>query len=112
MPNRSLLRALMLLSTVAIVSGLGASWKIAALRAENLQLRRQVHQAIESRPPPECPVARVVCECPAYEQGWDDAEVAGGCDPGAEGCDLESLDDETLETICGELGLYGYVPRC
>lgn len=44
----------------------------------------------------ECAPVRVVCECPAYEQGWDDAEFARGET-------IESCLPERLEQACADL---------
>jgi hypothetical protein len=33
---------------------------------------------VHPSPAPACAPVQVTCECPAYEQGWDDAEFAHG----------------------------------
>lgn len=54
---------------------------------------------------PRCPDVLVTCECPDYEEGWEDAEFAEGCDPDPIGID-------ELRAMCSELEAYGYVPDC
>lgn len=100
--DRKLLRVLVLL---AVVSSLLVAWRVSALEAENSELRRRLQDALVPQRPLECPVVQIVCECLEYEQEWDDAEFVGGCDP-------ETLDAETIESLCGEFDLYGYMPHC
>lgn len=51
--------------------------------------------------PASCPPVQVTCECPSYEQGWDDAEYARG----------EIEDDycspENLKQVCADFIEYG-----
>ena len=49
---------------------------------------------------------QVSCVCPAYEDGWDDAEYV-------EDLDCEGGHDiEDLRLMCVELEEFGYVPDC
>jgi hypothetical protein len=43
-----------------------------------------------------CPDVQVTCNCPQYEEGWDDAEFSRGCTP-------ESFTYEELENMCEEI---------
>jgi hypothetical protein len=43
-----------------------------------------------------CPDVHVTCNCPEYEEGWDDAEFA-------EGCTADSFTYSELETMCADL---------
>jgi hypothetical protein len=53
-----------------------------------------------------CPPVQVTCVCPDYEDGWEDAEHAVGCDPDS------GFDIEELRALCEDLETYGYVPSC
>jgi len=68
-------------------------------RTENAQLRESLPTQMA------CAPVQVTCVCPEYEEGWDDAEFAEGCDPA-------EIELEQIELICAELDEYGYVPRC
>jgi hypothetical protein len=74
----------------------------AELRRALHDLEDQVRDVVE----PSVPVG-VTCICPDYEEGWDDAEYAGGCDP-----DMGEMTIEELQTVCTELVSFGYVPHC
>lgn len=80
------------------------------LQVQTDQLRHRNDQLYELLQQPsqlECPMVAVVCECPDYDEGWEDAQFAEGCDP-----DLGSMDIGELQGICDELNSYGYVPSC
>ena len=75
----------------------GTSWRVHDLEMKNGILESQLHEAL-LRPEGMCPAVYVACECPEYDEGWDDAQFAEGCDP-----DLNELPIEDLRTICFEL---------
>lgn len=77
------------------------------------------------------PEIRVTCECPAYEEGFDDCEFVQGCDnfempyedfrtmcsgfndcDDLQACDPAEIPHEDLKVICAEFDMYGYVPGC
>lgn len=62
-------------------------------RAEVFELREVLHTQVT------CTPVQVTCVCPEYDQGWDDAEFAEGC-------------DYDFDLICAELHEFGYVPNC
>jgi len=97
------LPAVVLVATVFGIA-LGLSWRIHDLEDRNADLEKQLHETL-LRQPVACTPVEIVCECPDYEEGWDDAEYVSGCDP-------EGIDVETLEVLCSELETYGYVPHC
>ncbi len=53
--------------------------------------------------PVACPPVQVTCECPSYEQGWEDADFVRG--------DVEDESDycspENLEQVCSDFIKYG-----
>jgi len=71
------------------------------LKTQNTQL----HESLQTQA--ECPMVNVVCECPEYDEGWDDAQYAEGCDPRA-----SEMSIEDLQVMCAEIETYGYVPGC
>lgn len=78
------------------------------LQRENEYLREQLEKERER---PLSPIVRVVCECPDYEDGWDDAESmmvqAEECV-----CREGELSDDDIKSMCADLEEYGYVPAC
>ena len=85
--------------TLAIIASL--SWTLLVIEKENVALK------IKPWTPMSCPTVQVTCECPEYEEGWDDAQFAEGCDPSV---NEMAIDD--IKLICAELDEYGYVPGC
>ena len=71
------------------------------LQHRNDQLRELV------QPQVACAPVHVTCECPEYDEGWDDAQFAEGCDP-----DMTEMDIDALRIVCEELDSYGYIPGC
>jgi hypothetical protein len=66
---------------------------------QNLELREIL------RTQAACAPVQVSCVCPEYDEGWDDAQFAEGCDP-------QGIALEDLELICAEISEFGYVPSC
>jgi hypothetical protein len=70
------------------------------LRLDNVRLRDELsRRALEPLP------VVVTCECPDYEEGWEDSEFAEGCNP-------EPISLEEMRTMCSDLEEYGYEPDC
>ena len=91
---------ILLVLVVALAAvGWNLQTQLQAVRADNAQLREALRTQVA------CAPVEVTCVCPEYEEGWDDAEFAEGCDPAG-----IPIDD--LEFICAELEEFGYVPRC
>ena len=67
----------------------------------------ELHEMIQKPAQLECPMVAVTCACPEYDEGWEDAQHAIGCDP-----DINEMDLDVLQNICEELDSYGYVPHC
>jgi hypothetical protein len=84
---------------LAIIAAL--SWTLLVMEKENMALK------IKPWTPISCPAVAVTCECPEYEEGWDDAQFAQGCDPSA-----QEMPIDDIKLICAELDEYGYVPGC
>lgn len=84
--------------------GFGQSWHIHELEQKNDALESQLHAALVSQAS-ECAPVQVTCECPDYEEGWQDAEYV-------EGCETEEFSVEDLRHMCEELKTFGYVPGC
>jgi len=94
----------MLPVALASIVGLSAlGWnlqtQLAISRIENVQLRETLRTQVT------CPPVQVTCVCPEYDEGWDDAQFAEGCDP-------EGIALEDLEFVCAELNEFGYIPAC
>jgi hypothetical protein len=72
-----------------------------------LDLVRYENAALQEKLQPQvaCAPVHVTCECPDYDEGWEDSEYMEGCEP-------EELDVEDLRVICDELNQYGYIPGC
>ena len=85
--------------TLAIITSL--SWTLLVIEKENSALK------IKPWTPISCPAVAVTCVCHEYDEGWDDAQYAEGCDPS-----LTELPIDDLRLICAELDEYGYVPGC
>lgn len=92
----------------AVVFGIvfGTSWRIHELESKNEVLESQLHEALLDRGD-GCPSVHVTCECPEYDEGWDDAQFAEGCDP-----DMSEIAIDDLRLMCDELDSYGYIPDC
>lgn len=89
------------LTTVSAAAVAGAAYQdIFALEVQ-IELLKTREPAIQKTE------VHVVCECPAYEDGWADAEYAQGCDPTE-----PELTEDDLRGMCSELAEYGYVPDC
>jgi hypothetical protein len=74
---------------------------------DKLALQAQVELLQARVPTVHCADVHVVCECPAYEEGWNDAEYAEGCIPTE-----PELSEEDIRGMCNELEEYGYVAGC
>jgi len=78
------------------------------VQIEGLQYRNgQLHERLQVQPQIECPNVSVTCECPEYDEGWDDAQFSEGCDP-----DINEMGIDELRIICDDLDSYGYIPGC
>lgn len=64
---------------------------------------RQPPTVIDLRAPQPgvCPPVQVTCECPAYEQGWEDADFVRG------EIDDDYCSPENLEQVCADFIEYG-----
>lgn len=82
---------------------LGQSWRVHELETKNDVLESQLREGLVGA----CSPVHVTCECPDYEEGWDDAQHAEGCDPG-----VSDMSFEDLALVCDQLEEYGYVPSC
>jgi hypothetical protein len=89
-----------LLLFVVIVGLVGAIFQ---LQSVNRQLQYQLDQLSDL----ECPEVYVECVCPEYDQGWEDASFAEGCEP-----TVDEMSFEELELICQQIEDYGYIPDC
>jgi hypothetical protein len=98
----SLSAAIMVIATVTI---LAMTLRIQMLEQEKEELHEQLHEAHAA--PDRCTPVHVTCECPDYEEGWEDSQYAEGCDPRASEF---SMDD--LEIMCAEFDVHGYIPGC
>jgi len=94
--------AIMVISSVLVLM---TTLRIQMLEKEKEELHEQLHEAQEA--PDRCTPVQVTCECPDYDEGWDDAQFSEGCDP-----DMSELPIEDLRAICADLESYGYVPGC
>lgn len=105
--NATYLEVVLLCAVLISMTGLlfaSMEWRSAEKQKELLEERirfMEMRDLLDARP------THVVCECPAYEDGWDDAEVAEGCSPTE-----ISISEEDLREMCSELEEYGYVPDC
>jgi hypothetical protein len=88
-----------LISFVLLISMAGL---VAQLSITNSDLRQRLEQRSI-----ECPAVQVTCVCPEYDEGWEEAQVAEGCDP-----DMTELPIDDLRLICDDLDDYGYIPGC
>jgi hypothetical protein len=95
-----LVAALGLMLAGAVFHDLHASAELERLRFDNDRLRDELSR----RSVDPIPVV-VTCECPEYEEGWEDAEFVEGCAP-------EEISVEELRDMCSDLEEYGYVPDC
>lgn len=75
--------------------GWNQNFTVDRLQRENDALRREQR----------CAPVQVTCECPAYEEGWDDAEYASSYTP-------PFFDEEALLTICEEIESHHQIPGC
>lgn len=91
-------------AAVLLGIGFGQSWRIHELEKKNDDLEGQLHSALVSQSQ-QCPPVAVTCVCPDYEEGWEDAQHA-------DGCDTEEIELEDLRHMCAELETFGYVPGC
>lgn len=92
-----------LLLFVLIVALIAVGWNLHT-RLQNPPLEKQQLREI-LRSQMTCAPVRVICECPSYDEGWEDALFVEGCDP-----DAVSLGD--VELLCSEFNEYGYAPHC
>jgi len=88
-----------LISFVLLISMAGL---VAQLSITNSDLRQRLEQRSI-----ECPAVQVTCVCPEYDEGWEDAQFAEGCDS-----DMTELPIDDLRLICDDLDDYGYIPGC
>ena len=88
-----------LISFVLLISMAGL---VAQLSITNSDLRQRLEQRSI-----ECPAVQVTCFCPEYDEGWEDAQFAEGCDS-----DMTELPIDDLRLICDDLDDYGYIPGC
>jgi hypothetical protein len=88
-----------LISFVLLVTMAGL---VAQLSFTNSDLRHRLEQRTI-----ECPAVQVTCVCPEYDEGWDDAQFAEGCDPS-----FTQMGIDDLRLICDELDDYEYIPGC
>lgn len=106
MDNRThayrLTAGIMAISAVVVVA---LTMRIQQLEADKVELHEQLHEAQSA--PDRCTPVQVTCVCPEYDEGWEDAQFAEGCDPS-----LSEMPIEELRVICDELEGYGYVPGC
>jgi len=73
-----------------------------------LQYRNdQLHEMIQKSSQLECPMVAVTCECPEYDEGWDDAQFSEGCDTS-----LSEFSFEELRLMCDDLDSYDQTPGC
>lgn len=122
----------MILSLLAVVGCAGILFSTvlvtqnSELREENLRLQERLNER------QVCPDVMVTCDCPEYEEGYEDAEWVQGCDNleipweelqdlcvGVNGCDKpqaacdpSEMSQKDLEIICAEWSTYGYIPGC
>lgn len=73
--------------------------QLGLVQHENAQLHERLHEQVT------CAPVHVTCDCPDYEEGWDDAEYVEGCNP-------EEFSVEDFQVMCDDLNQYGYVPGC
>jgi len=90
------------LDLIMFVVAMAMATVMLQLSIVNSDLRQRLDQS-EAEPSS----VMVTCVCPEYEEGWDDAVSAQGCDPG-----FDETPIEDLRLICAELDAFGYVPGC
>jgi hypothetical protein len=101
--TEQLLASVALLAPVIVLT-LGAwIWTVQTERDLVEQQNLELREILRTRA--ACTPVQVSCVCPEYEEGWDDAEFAEGCDPAG-------IAIEDLELICAEFSEYGYIPSC
>ena len=118
-------RVAAIVSCLFLIMATWVALQNADLKEENRHLRDQLdNQQV-------CPEVRVTCDCPAYEEGFEDCEFVQGCDnfempyedfqmmcsgfndfDGTQACDPADIPPEELRVICAEFDMYGYVPGC
>jgi hypothetical protein len=89
-----------LLLFVVIVGLVGAVFQ---LQAAN----RDLHYQLDRLGILECSPVHVECVCPDYDQGWEDAAFAEGCDSA-----LDEMSFDELKVMCQEIEDYGEIPGC
>lgn len=94
--------AIMVISTVVIFA---LTLHIQQLERDKEELHQQLHESHMA--PDRCTPVHVTCECPEYDEGWDDAQFAEGCDPS-----VTEMDIDDLRILCDELDSSQYIPGC
>lgn len=78
--------------------------RVQMLETEKEDLYQQLHEAHAE--PDRCTPVHVTCECPEYDEGWEDAQHAEGCEPQL------GMTIDGLQIMCADLDMYEYVPGC
>jgi len=89
-----------------VIVTIGSSWRLQKLQDDNDVLEAQLHEALLHQGG-SCAPVQVTCECPEYDEGWEDAQFMEGCDP-----DMGEIPIEDLQVMCADLENYEYIPGC
>jgi len=93
--------AIMVVSAVVV---LALTLRVRMLEKEKEDLYEQLHEVRAD--PARCAPVHVTCECPEYDEGWEDAQHAEGCEPQLE------MSIDGLRIMCDDLDMYEYEPGC